>query len=262
MHVTAIGQVFVKATRFLQPAQVEVAQDGIRNDRLFALMEETGKLVDSDQHRTFLPLEFHYQAESERLHLTLPDGTVIEGPATGDGPRSDLDHYGLRIVTCAEVSGPWADALSTYAGRPMRLVRCLTARAAIDVFPITLLTTGSLARLAHEIGAPVDATRFRAGFVIEQPDPHAEDGWDGCKLRVGEALLRVRTSVPRCAVTGFNPSSGARDQDVMRGLIKYRDKVSLPDGLIPGYATPGFASYAEVLEPGAVACGDRVFVES
>jgi hypothetical protein len=48
----------------------------------------------------------------------------------------------------------------------------------------------------------------------------------------------------------------------MRGLIKYREKVSLPDGLIPGYATPGFASYAEVIEPGAVACGDRVSIEA
>ena len=262
MHVTAIGQVFVKATRFLQPTRVDVQQDGIRHDRLFALMEENGRLVDSDQHRTFLPLEFHYEATSERLRLTLPDGKIIEGPAVGDGARSDIDHYGLRILTCAEVSGPWAEALSAHAGRPMRLVRCLTAQGAIDVFPITLLTTGSLTRLAQEVGAPVDAARFRAGFVIEQPDPHAEDSWDGRTLRVGQALLRIRTSVPRCAVTGFNPRDGARDQDVMRGLIKYREKVSLPDGLIPGYATPGFASYAEVIEPGAVACGDRVSVET
>ena len=74
----------------------------------------------------------------------------------------------------------------------------------------------------------------------------------------GAARLRVRTAVPRCAITGFNPASGARDQDVMKGLIRYRDKVGLPDGMLPGYATPGFATYAEVLEPGKVSLGDPV----
>ena len=56
----------------------------------------------------------------------------------------------------------------------------------------------------------------------------------------------------------MNPASGARDQDVMRGLIRYRPKTALPDGLLPGYATPGFATYAEVVEPGPVQVGDAV----
>jgi uncharacterized protein YcbX len=262
MHVASIGQVFVKATRFLQPSRVQVQHDGIRHDRLFALMEESVQLVDPDQHRTFVSLEFDYDAESERLRLTFPDGGGVEGPALGDGRRGDMDYFGLRILICAEMSGPWGEALSAHAGRPMRLVRCLSVGRAIDVFPITLLTTGSLTRLAREVGAPVDAARFRAGFVIEQPTPHAEDGWDGRKLRVGEALVRIRSSVPRCAVPGFNPRDGARDQDVARALVRNRAKVSVPDGLLPGYTSPGFASYAEVLEPGAVTCGDRVGIET
>jgi hypothetical protein len=44
----------------------------------------------------------------------------------------------------------------------------------------------------------------------------------------------------------------------MRSLILTRPKTGLPDGLLPGYATPGFATYAEVLEPGEVAVGDKV----
>ena len=100
-------------------------------------------------------------------------------------------------------------------------------------------------------------TPYSEVFVIENDEAHAEDAWDGRLLRLGDScVLRVRTSVPRCAIPGFNPTSGERDQDVMKGLIRYRDKVSLPDGLIPDYATPGFASYAEVISPGRVTVGD------
>ena len=172
-----------------------------------------------------------------------------------------IDHYGLRMIDVAEVDGPWREVLSDFAGRPIALVRCASPSGSIDVFPITLLSTGSLARLSRELGQPVEASRFRAGFVIENDHEHAEDTWDGRLLQVGNALLRVRTSVPRCAVTGFNPASGERDKDVMKTLIRYRDKVSLPDGLLPDYATPGFASYAEVITPGRVAVGDTVALQ-
>ena len=69
-------------------------------------------------------------------------------------------------------------------------------------------------------------------------------------------LLRMRTAVPRCQITGFNPASGIADQAVMQALIKYREKVHLPDGMLPDYATPGFASYCEVIEPGRIKLGD------
>lgn len=258
MKVASTGLVYVKATRFLQPPSVHVDEDGIRHDRAFALMEADGKFVNSDQHRTFVPLRFDYRAATESMILDLPDGARIEGPALGDGKRRDIDHFGLRAIAVEKVAGPWEDALSSFAGRSVSLVRCHSRLRAIDVFPITLVTTGALARLAREVGETVDPARFRAGFIIEQDEEHAEDAWDGRHLQVGEVLLRVRSAVPRCAVTSFNPSSGARDQDVMRALIRYRDKVTLPDNLMPSYSTPGFASYAEVLKPGRVAVGDAV----
>lgn len=258
MHVASIGRVYVKATRFLHPRSVTIDADGIRHDRAFALVEADDKFVNSDQHRTFLPLAFDYDATIDRLMLELPDGHRIEGPAAPTGRRFSVDHFGLRLIDVAEVDGPWRDVLSEFAGRPIGLVRCLSEGRAIDVFPITLLTTGSLARLAREFGSAVDAPRFRAGFVIEHPDEHVEDGWDGRSLVIGDAVLRVRTSVPRCAIPGFNPTTGERDKDVMKSLLRYRDKVGLPDGMLPGFATPGFASYAEVLRPGKVSVGDGV----
>ena len=256
MKVVQLGKVIVKATRFLQPEQIEVDSDGIRHDRAFALVEADDKFIGSSEHSEFIPLRFTLDDNTDSLTLEMPDGTHVEGPAAGDGRKFDIDHFGLRTINVAEVEGPWEAALSDYAGRKIRLVRCLTAQRSIDVFPVTFLTTGSLDRLASEVGESMDAARFRAGFVLEHDNAHEEDGWDGRHLRVGSVLFRVRTAVPRCQVTGYNPVNGKSDQAVMKALIKYREKVHLPDGMMPDYATPGFATYTEVVEPGVIAVGD------
>lgn len=258
MTVAQIGQVFVKATRFLHPDDVEVERDGIRHDRAFALVEADDRFVSSDQHSKFIPLKFTFNAQEDSLRLEFADGRCVDGPAGPSDHAFGIDHAGIRTIEVSEVAGPWQEVLSEHAGRSIRLVRCLSTGGSIDVLPVTLLTTGSLRRLSREVGTPVDATRFRAGFVIDNKVEHEEDDWDGRTLRIGTALLKVRTAVPRCAITGFNPASGLRDQEVMKSLIRYRDKAKLPDGMLPDYATPGFATYAEVVEAGKVRLGDSV----
>jgi uncharacterized protein YcbX len=256
--VSRIGLVHVKATQFLSPATVAIDADGLRHDRAFALLEADDKFVPSDQHGLFFPLRFDYDAAADVLTLYHPDGRTLRASAAADGAVVRVDHFGLREIEAREVGGPWAAALTEHAGRPVRLVRCLSRGAAIDVFPVTFVTTGSLRRLAREVGAEVDPARFRAGLVLDNDVEHEEDGWDGRLLRVGGAVLKARTAVPRCAIVGMNPRRGERDQDVMRSLIRYRPKTPLPDGLMPGYATPGFATYAEVVTPGLVRTGDTV----
>ncbi|MSR13445.1 MAG: MOSC domain-containing protein [Gammaproteobacteria bacterium] len=254
--VAQIGKVYVKATQFLHPERVDVLSTGIRYDREFALVEDDGKFVSSDKHGDFFPLKFSFDGDHMRLDFS--DGQTVSGPAVSNGRKWTINHAGLRDIAMALVEGPWTEVLSKFAGRPMHLARCAVTNGAVDVFPITFVTTGSLQRLAREVGAPVDAARFRAGFVFNNSIEHEEDAWAGRLLRVGAVTLKVRTAVPRCGITGFNPASGVRDQEVMKGLIRYREKTSLPDGLLPGFSTPGFATYAEVVTPGLVQLGDRV----
>ena len=258
IKVAQIGQVYVKATQMLHPTRVDVLPSGIRYDREFALVEDDDKFIASDKHGEFFALKFSFDAAADQLTLNLPDGRSVSGPAAGSGRRFVINHAGLRDIDMALVEGPWSAALTEYAGRPIHLARCALTSGAVDVLPITFMTTGSLQRLAREVGAPVDAARFRAGFVFDHSEEHVEDSWDGRLIKVGTATLKVRTAVPRCGITGFNPASGVRDQDVMRALIKYRAKANLPDGMLPDYATPGFATYADVISPGVVAVGDAV----
>ena len=256
--VAQIGQVFVKATQFLHPETVEITPWGIRHDRDFLLAEANDAFVNSEGHGQFFPLTFTLDAEADTLRLDMPCGGVVEGPAAGTGRTWAVNQFGLRMLQVAEVEGPWAQALSDFAGRPIRLVRSVRAGAGVDIMPITFVTTGSLRRLERAVGAPVDAARFRPGLVLRNEIEHEEDGWEDRRMRIGDAVLKVRSPVPRCGIPGFNPVGGERDQDIMKALIRYRDKAAYPDGMLAGYETPGFATYAQVIEPGAVRLGDPV----
>ena len=97
----------------------------------------------------------------------------------------------------------------------------------------------------------VDAGRFRMLFELAGCDAHEEDGWEGQRLQVGEALLRVGGPVDRCAVTTRDPDTAERDLDSLRVLKDYRGQRE-SDGAVL------FGVYAEVEEPGLVRVGDPV----
>ena len=77
-------------------------------------------------------------------------------------------------------------------------------------------------------------------FELEGCAPHEEDGWVKRHLRIGEATIRIRGDVGRCAITTQNPETGEPDFDTLRTISTYR----------------GFTENGEVTEPGRVSIGD------
>jgi hypothetical protein len=60
-------------------------------------------------------------------------------------------------------------------------------RGVFDTFPLSLVTTQTIARLGEMVGAPLDVKRFRPNLLVEAADdaPFQEDDWVGCILRIG-----------------------------------------------------------------------------
>ncbi|MCK0532584.1 MOSC domain-containing protein [Sphingobium agri] len=258
MKVKDIGMTFVKCTRFLSVDTARIEMHGIDGDREFILLDQHGAPMPPHHHGLFAPLAFSFDPTSARLTLTFPDGRTVEGSGAGSSATMALDYMGMRTINVRDIDGNWNQILTEHVGRPVRMVRSVRAGGGIDVLPITLFTTASLRILSEKLGQAVDARRFRANLVIDHDQPFAEDSWEGCTLRIGDALLRVRSGVPRCVVTQCDPETGENDMAVVPALGKFRNRVQLPDGLMPHYCTPAFAAYAEVLEPGIVQRGDQV----
>ena len=159
-----------------------------------------------------------------------------------------VDYNGRPLPTVV-VDGPWTEPLSRLQGASVRIVRP-DGPGQLQEAPVTLVSRASLERLAREAGRPVDPRRFRMLFDLAGLGEHEDDTWNGRRVRIGAAVVRVGGGVGRCAVTTRDPDSGERDLDTLRLLRGYREP--LDDGEIP------FGVYAEVEGPGRVRVGDEV----
>ena len=93
-------------------------------------------------------------------------------------------------------------------------------------------------------------------FELEGCDAHEEDTWIKRHVRIGQALVRLRGDVGRCAITTQNPETGVPDFDTLRTIAAYRPITANEAGKkhLP------FGVYGEVVEPGKVALGDTAEV--
>ncbi len=243
----------VKATRLHVVEEAELREAGVRGDRRFYLVEDRGLLVN-DKHVGALQLvESEYDDATGRLSLRFPDGTDVAADVEL-GDEIDTRFHGAPRAARV-VLGPFAAALSAYAGRPLRVVApALPATDRGRSGAVTLLATSSLARLAEELGVEaVDGRRFRMNLGIDGLAPHEEDGWHGRRVRVGEALVVPQGNVGRCAVTTQDPRTGRPDLDTLKALAAYRSDAETTEPL-------PFGVHAAVVEPGLVRLGDRVEV--
>lgn len=237
----------VKALGLLHPDAVELTDVGVVGNRRYFLVDEAGRLVGGTKHGPLVRVRA--EVAGDRLTLRLPEGgDVVDDVELGD--RVTTDFYG-RPVEGRLVRGPWAEALSEYVGRPLRVVSA-EKDDAWDVHPVTLVSLASCARLGDELGAEVDHRRFRMLLTLDGCEAHEEDTWSGRRLRVGDAILRVGGPVPRCAVTTQDPATGVRSLDTLSAIRRYRG-VRESDG-----KSIDFGVYATVEAPGRVRVGDVV----
>jgi hypothetical protein len=231
------------------PDEIRLDPFGVAVDRRFYLIREDGRLLAGVHHGPLALVLADWDALRDRLRFTFPDGAVVEDDVRLGAPEL-TDFWGHRVEGRLVV-GPWAEALSVFAGRPVRLVKADVSAGAVDVEPVTLVSSESIAELAGRAGLDsLDGRRFRMLLEIEGCAPHEEDTWRGRHVRIGEALLEIGGPVPRCATTTRDPATGQRDLDTLREIAAYRGK---REG-----KHVDFGVYASVVEPGRVRVGDPV----
>jgi MOSC domain-containing protein len=250
--VSAIAYTPVKGLAVASHDEVELEQNGVRDNRRFHLIGEDGRMVNGKVAGPLVRVAATSDRDASVLSLRFPDGGVLEDEVTL-GAAVETNFFG-RPARGRLVGGPFSRALSEVAGRPLRLVRSDEVGAGSDrgsEGSISLVSLESLARLAQEAGIErIDGRRFRMLFTIAGVEAHEEDSWLGRSVALGEAVVSVHEVVGRCAVTTQDPDTGVPDLDTLRILGAYRP----PDG---GEALP-MGVWGSVEQPGIVRVGDRV----
>jgi uncharacterized protein YcbX len=245
----------VKGLALSHPGEVTLTEIGVADNRLFFMVDRDGAMVSADKFGPMQQVRASFDAERDVLSLAFPDGSEVEGGAAPEGEAIESDFYG-RPVASHVVPGLFSAALSDYTGLEVRLVRSDRAGEGSDVHHLTLVSSASVAALAHAAGTErdIDSRRFRMLFELDGCDPYEEDTWDGRLLRIGESTVRVCGQVPRCVITTQSPSTGKKDFETLKVLATSRGRMVNDTGL-------PFGMYAEVEEPGRVRVGDAVTPE-
>jgi len=233
--------------------EIAVTERGVVEDRRFFIVDDAGRLIDQLLVADMVQVAAWTDPDATILRLTFPDGQVVEGEV-GQGPA--FEGVIRRLPTQGrDVEGPWAEALSAFMGRSVRVIRCDEPGVLQKDGRLSMVTDASLDKLSHQLGTgSVDGRRFRMLINLAGDVAHEEDSWIGHRVGLGDVTLRVTAPIPRCAITTHDPDTGDRDFDTLRAIKEYR-----------GFAGPEgkdlmFGVYADVLQPGTIRVGDEVRV--
>ncbi|HET7228662.1 MAG TPA: MOSC N-terminal beta barrel domain-containing protein [Longimicrobium sp.] len=166
-------------------------------------------------------------------------------PRFADPDRPDASPTLVRTPSGAEldVIDP---ALALELGDGVRVIK--QNRGVFDTFPLSLITTQTIARLAAETGGELAPLRFRPNLLVEalESADFPEDGWVGAVLRIGGLRMRVDKRDGRCVMVNVDPATLERNPAVLRAIARERDGC--------------LGVYGSTVEPGRVAVGDAVWI--
>lgn len=212
---------------------------------------------------TAVDVSWHGLAGDRRWAFVRNDASQSGFPWLTLRERHDMNHYQPSFVEAdrpdksplvvTTPSGAVLDVMASeladelYPGG-VRLLK--QDRGIFDTFPLSLITTQTIARLSAEVGAPLDIQRFRPNFLVEATGEaeFPEDGWVSFVLRIGDLRMRVDKRDGRCMVITIDPVTSERNPSVLRTVAQDRQGC--------------LGIYGSTVEPGRVAVGDSVFLES
>lgn len=185
--------------------EADVSWHGVAGDRRWAFVrdgnEQSGfpwltlrNREDMSQYRPFLVEPG--QPDTSPTVVRTPSGVVLD--VTNPVLADELHPGGARVIR--------------------------QSRGIFDTFPLSLITTQTIAGLGELVGDRLDVRRFRPNILVEAATdaPFAEDAWVGHVLRLGTMRMRVDKRDGRCVVITIDPETTERDPRILRAVAEER----------------------------------------
>jgi uncharacterized protein len=239
----------VKSTALQQPESIDLREQGAVGDRRFLFARATGERLSGISKAGLMPIHSSYDPAGERLTLAFPDGTDVTGDARGTGSAITVRLFDRSIAGHTIDPVLAASVRERIHDDTLTLVRVDEPEYAGGAHRASIVSRASVADVGTLAGdAGLDPRRFRMLIEVDGCDPYEEDAWQGERLRIGEAIIRLGDRVPRCVMTTLDPDTGEQNAPVLEALAKHR-KVGTE--LVLGV-------YGDVEQPGVIRVGDPV----
>ena len=212
-------------------AEVDVSWHGFSGDRRWAFIR------NSVTHSGFPWLTLRERGDMGRYRPSFVDPTQPDRSATTvrtpSGDAFDVTDPALAAELCPQGA---------------RVIK--QNRGVFDTFPLSLITTQTIARLSETVGVPLDVQRFRPNILVEaaEPAPFPEDSWVGRVLRIGRMSMRIDKRDGRCVVITIDPVTTERNPTVLRAVARDRQGC--------------LGVYGSTVQPGRAAMNDFVYLSA
>jgi uncharacterized protein len=211
----------------------EVDERGLRHDRRWMLVDETGCFMS--QRRFPRMALIGVRIEHDGLIVDAPEMPSLNVPFQPQAGRLVLVRVWDDLVESLTVSDDADRWFEEFLGVRCRLVY-LPDRSLrpvdpayggpgdqvglADGFPFLLISEASLADLNARLEQPVPMNRFRPNLVISGCEPFAEDAWK--LVRIGRITFRVVKPCSRCTITTVDQRTATTSKEPLRTLTRFR----------------------------------------
>jgi hypothetical protein len=259
----------LKAARGHAPREAVVEPWGLAGDRLWVLIDETGKVV-TQRPRPRMALAAAEPLPGGGIRLSAPGCEPLTVPVPEPTGTTTVEIWNDKVegVPADAAAHAW---FSDCLGTEVRLVHLddpATRRpidpgyarpgetvSFADGYPLLLTALASLDALNALIAqgdrpdeGPLPMNRFRPNVVVGGTGSWAEDDWS--RIAIGEVTFRVAKMCGRCVVTTTDQTTAERGREPLRTLARHRrfgDKLVFGQNLVPE-------------SPGTVRVGDPVMI--
>jgi len=242
----------VKSTALHRPERIDLRTDGAVGDRRFLCIRDDGTRLSGISKAALMPIRAAHDPDAHRLSLTFPGGAVVDGDDRSSGPVIPVALFD-RVIPVRRIDPALTGALRAHVmDDTLTLARVDEPEYAGGTHRVSIVSRASVEDLGSRVGdGALDPRRFRMLIEVDGLAPYDEDGWQGGRVRVGDAIVRIGERMPRCVMTTLDPDTGVQDTPLLHALASYR-KVGTQVVL---------GVYGDVERPGPIAVGDRVELE-
>lgn len=233
LHLTGLNIYPIKSARGIALDESEVDGFGLRYDRRWMVVDESGVFLSQRTHPRMALIVPSISDGMLRLNAPVmsPMATPLNPSATVSTQVTVWDDV-CSATWVGERAAQW---FTEFLGIPCSLVHMSDdivrpanpafappgARVSFaDGYPFLLISEESLADLNGRLSRPVPMDRFRPNLVVAGGAPYAEDGWN--RIEIGDVPMRVVKPCPRCVVTTTDQLTTVRAKEPLRTLATYR----------------------------------------
>lgn len=212
----------IKSCGGIRMAEAELADYGIRYDRMFMLVTESGEHITQ---REFPSLAVVMPETSDEILTLRAEGMEdIQIPLAVESEEIRAVSIWGHHSSAHYAGNTISDWFSEYLDSPVRLVRIggefrrtvdsgsitFTREVSFsDSYPLLVISRASLDALNEWLPTAIPMNRFRPNIVVENAEAFSEDSWR--IIRTGEAELHFGKRCSRCVVTTIEQTTGRPD---------------------------------------------------